>query len=136
MDIAAVRTALKNVVKTALPELTCYPTVPYAVEPPCFYVTGPAITYDVTFGGDDDMDQWVCRILTSKADEDGQTLLDSYLSRGSKSVKLAIEGTPGVPQTLGGTCDDVHVRRASPARLFEHAGETYYGAELFVHVIG
>lgn len=137
MNIGAVRAGLADAVRAALPELTCYGYVPFAVEVPCFYTTGPAITYDVTFGGTDDIDNFVCRVLVSKAEDvDGQALLDAYLSRGSKSVKLAIEGTPGVAQTLGGACDDVHVRRAQSYGLFEHAGETYYGAELVVHVIG
>jgi len=137
VNLAAVRTGLANVVRTALPELTCYPYVPFAVEVPCFYSTGPTITYDVTYGGTDDMDNWVCRVLTSKAeDADGQALLDAYLSRGAKSVKLALEGTPGVAQTLGGVISDLHVRRAQNYGLFQHGDEYYYGAELVVHVIG
>lgn len=137
MDVGAVRRGLADTVRAALPELTCYEFVPGAVEVPCLYTTGPAITYDVTFGGTDDIDNFVCRVLVSQADDaDGQALLDAYLSRGSRSVKLAIEGTPGVAQSLGGACSDVHVRRAQNYGLFQHGENFYYGAELVVHVIG
>jgi hypothetical protein len=137
VNLAAIRQGLADTVRTALPELTCYPHVPAAVEVPCFYSTGPTINYDVTFGGTDEMDNWVCRVLVSKADDkDGQGLLDEYLSRGAKSVKLALEGTPGVAQTLGGVVSDLHVRRAQNYGFFQHGEEYYYGAELVVHVIG
>jgi hypothetical protein len=137
VDLAGIRAGMATVVRTALPELTCYEFVPAAVEVPCFYSTGPTITYDVTFGGTDDMDNWVCRVLVSKADDaDGQALLDDYLSRGDKSVKLALEGTPGVAQTLNGVISDLHVRRAQNYGFFQHGDEYYYGAELIVHVIG
>ena len=139
MDITAIRKGLAAAVRTALPELTCYHVVPLGTpEVPAFYVAGPTITYDTTFGGSAEVDNWVCRVLTSRADDEaGQDLLDAFLSPGgARSVKAAIEGTPGIAQTLGGVCDDVHVRRAQNYGLFEHAGIHFYGAELVVHVIG
>lgn len=136
MDIAAVRKALADTVRAALPELNCYPYVPARPDTPCFYVLGPEIAYDVTFGGDDEVEGWVCRLLVDPGeDEDAQALLDAYLSRGPTSVKLAIEGTPGVPQTLGGVCGDLHVRRAQNYGPIEHGDDKLLGADLLIHIV-
>lgn len=136
MDVPGIRQALADTVRAAVPELNCYPRIPAMPDVPAFYVLGPDITYDVTFGGTDEAENWVVRLLAPGGDDvDGQALLDAYLSRGSKSVKLAIEGTPGQAQTLGGVCSDLHVQAARNWGLFEHGGLPFPGVELLVRIV-
>lgn len=140
MDISAVRaglaTAASNVVSD--PKLTCFGYVPDSIPEPCFYAAEVDITFDQTFGRGMDELMVTCRVLVSRADDkSSQTLLDGYLKgAGSTSLKAALEGTPGVPQTLDGACDDLHVVRVQGYRFYEHNGTQYVGAELIVRVIG
>lgn len=113
------------------------PFVPDAATPIHFYVGEISIDYDQSFGGLMDV-QVGCRLLTSRADDrSGQATLKKYLSRrGEYSVKAALEGTPGVPQTLGGACHDLHVRRMQGHRLYRVGEDTFFGAEWIVRVLG
>ncbi|WIM97702.1 hypothetical protein ACTOB_001250 [Actinoplanes oblitus] len=136
MDLTAVREGLADVVRAALPELTCYGDVPDSISEPAFLAGEVDITYDTTFGDDDEITA-TCRVLVSRSDDKaGQKLLNAYLSRGPKSIKRAIEGTPGEAQTLGGACDDLHVQRIRGYRYYPHGDATYLGAEFVVKVIG
>jgi len=137
-DIKAIRVALAGTVQAALPELNCYPRLVGLVDPPAFIVVGPEVTYDITFGGGDQIDGLVCRLLAPAGDDqDGDDLLDQYLSStGARSVKRAIEGTPGVAQTLGGLISDLHVASAGNYDTYPYGENQYPGAELVVQIIG
>lgn len=136
-DIKAIRQALADTVRAALPELNCYPRLAGLIDPPAFIVIGPEITYDIAFGGGDEIEGMVCRILAPAGDDqDGESLLDDYVGRGSRSVKLALEGTPGVRQSLGGLISDLHVARAGNYDTYPYGENQYPGAELVVQIIG
>lgn len=136
-DLKAIRQALADIVRAALPELNCYPRLPGLAEVPAFIVIGPEITYDITFGGADEIEGLVCRLLVPAGDDqDGESLLDEYLSRGARSVKLAIEGTPGVAQSLGGLISDLHVARAGNYDSYPYGENHYPGADMVVQIIG
>ncbi|MFC6017217.1 hypothetical protein ACFP2T_13495 [Plantactinospora solaniradicis] len=136
MDLQAVRQGLADAAATADPGLNCTGYVPDSINEPAFFPAEVDIDYDQTFGGSDTM-TITCRLLVSRSDDEaGQKNLNAYLSRGTKSVKAAIEGTPGVAQTLSGACDDVHVMRVQGYRFYQHNGSAYIGAELVVKVIG
>jgi hypothetical protein len=111
--------------------------VPDGILPPNFYVAEIKINFDQTYGGMEDV-EYICRVLVGHAgDEDSQTLLRTFLRRtGSTSIKAAIEGTPGVPQSLGGLCDDLHVRRFQGHRMYSVGTSKFYGGEWVVRVIG
>lgn len=121
----------------AVDGLNTYSFAPSAVEVPCLYAGEVDISYHESYGGDAEM-VVTCYLLTSAAeDEDGQRLLDDYLSVGTpSSVVDAIEGTPGNPQTLGGACDDVVIMQATGYRMYQVGDDSYYGAKLPVRVIG
>lgn len=113
------------------------PFVPDAAAPPHFYVGEISIDYDQTYGGLMEV-QVVCRLLTSRADDrSGQAALKRYMTRaGEYSIKAALEGDPGTPQTLDGACHDLHVRRLQGHRLYRVGEDMYFGAEWLVRVIG
>lgn len=117
--------------------LNTYAFVPDSVEVPCLYAGEADVRYDTTFGGDYDV-VITCYVFTSVSDdESGQELLDELLAdEGASSVKAAIEGTPGIAQTLGGVCDDVHIPNVTGYRMYQVGEKNYFGAKLPVRVIG
>lgn len=137
MDYLAVRQGLADAVD-AIPKLKGYAFVPDSVTPPVFFVAEMDVDYDQTFGGMDDFNPVICRLLVARADDKyGQRELDSYLARtGPKSVKQAIESTRSASGALGGVCDDVHVKRARSYGLYEHQGTEFLGITFEIRVIG
>jgi hypothetical protein len=137
MDIEAVRQGLATAA-SAVSGLNCYGYVPDSISEPAFFPAEVDITFDRAFDRGMDELTITCRVLVGRADDKAsQKLLNGYLSgSGSSSLKAALEGTPGVAQTLGGACDDLHVMRVQGYRFYEHAGAEYVGAELVVRVIG
>jgi len=119
-----------------IPGLNATEYVPDSISPPMFFPAEIDVDYDRTYGGADELTV-TCRILIGRADDAvSQAELRDFLGRGARSLKRAIEGTPGVPQTLDGACDDLHVTRVQGYRYYQHNGTTYVGAELIVRVIG
>lgn len=137
MDVAAVRQGLATAAD-AVAGLECFGYVPDSVPVPCFYAGEVEIDYDEAYQRGMDVIWVVCRVLVSRADDRaGQALLDGYLKgAGPTSVKAAIEGTPGVAQTLGGACSDLRVVRVRGYRLYQVGDDRFYGADLRVQVIG
>lgn len=140
MDIKAIRKALADVVRDAVPSLNCFGYLPESIPEPCFYVGEVEIDFDRTFRRGLDEALITCRVLTGRSDDRaGQEALDRYLSgSGEHSIKAAIEAARGAPgeAALGGLCDDLHVRRVQAYRLFLVGEVYYYGAEIIVRVIG
>lgn len=140
MDVGAIRAALADAVRDAVPGLNCFGYLPDSVPEPCFYTGEVEITYDQVFQRGMDELLITCRVLTSRADDrSGQAALDSYLAgSGDLSVKAAIEAARGAPgeAALGGLCDDLHVRSVQGYRMYQVGEVYYYGAELVVRVIG
>ena len=135
MDLEAVCQGLATAAE-AVPDLNCTGHVPDSINTPAFFPAEVDIDFDKTFGGTDEL-TITCRILVGRADDkSSQAKLRWFLSRGATSLKRALEGTPGVAQTLGGACDDVHVKRVQGYRFYQHGTNKYIGAELVVFVIG
>lgn len=116
------------------------PIVPDSILEPHFYVGEIAIDWtgkQNTFGGNDDV-IYLCRLLVAKyPDDEAQGRLKPYMRRtGESSVKAAIEGTVGVPQTLGGLIDDLVVRRFQGHRIYTVGSSRYYGGEWYVQLYG
>lgn len=131
MNISAVRSGIAANANT-IDGLNCYGYVPDSVSEPAFYAAEVDVTYDLTYGGVDELSV-TCRVLVGRSDDEAsQQLLDAYLSRGARSLKAAIEADP----TLGGVCDDLHVQRVQGYRYYQHQNSTFVGAELVVRVIG
>lgn len=131
MDIAEVRHRIA-VNAAGVAGLNTHAFLPDSVTVPCFYAGEADITYDRTFGNVDEA-LVTCRILASRADdESGQSFLDSFLGRGARSLKTAIESD----RTLGGACLDLHVRKVQGYRRYVVGTDDYYGAEITVYVIG
>ncbi|MFC6094736.1 hypothetical protein [Saccharothrix lopnurensis] len=137
MDFLGVRRGLAAAA-AAIDGLSALPFMPDSVSPPTFFVGEMDLEFDKAFGRGLDELVATCRLLTSRASDDGgQAELDRYLAgSGPYSVKEALEADP----SLGGVCDAVHVRRATGYGLFEFGVgndmSRYYGIEFFVHVYG
>lgn len=131
MDISAVRRAIAEAATAAGEQLTCLGYVPDSIPEPCFYAGEVTFNRDLTFARDTDL-RVTCRLLVSRADDQaGQQALDDYLM----PVWNAVEGAPGVAQTLGGLVDDVVIERVQGYRLYTVGDVQYYGAEFVVRVI-
>lgn len=111
--------------------------VPDTILPPHFYVADISIDYDQTFGGLE-VCQYTVRVLVSHAPADeAQALLHTFLRRtGPTSIKAAIDGPVGVPQTLGGLIDDLHVRKLQGLRMYTVGDRKHPGAEWQIRVVG
>lgn len=132
MDLVVVRAALAAAAG-AVDGLNAYTHVPAALEVPCFYPGESVIDYDQTFAKGVDDIQLTCYLMTSAAeDRDGQLLLDEFLGRGPKSIKLALEAD----RTLDGAASDMCVRRMQGYRMYGSGTDTFYGAQIIVRVIG
>ncbi len=109
------------------------PYVPDSVTVPCFYAGEITQDFDQTYGGMVVV-EIICRVLTTgAADAGGQSELRTFMKRsGPTSIKAALEADP----TLGGACDDLHVRRVQGHRLYRVGEANYPGAEWVVRVIG
>lgn len=142
MDLNAVSVGLAELGATIEGIRRSDPFVPDSVTVPHFYVGEVSMNYDQTFQGQfapGAMDvQFLCRVLSATTDDKaGQARLKTFMQpTGTSSVKAVLEGTPGVAQTLGGACDDVHVPRVQNHRIYQVGGASYYGAEWVVRVIG
>lgn len=137
MDVTAVRQGLAAAA-AAVTSLNCYAFVPDVIAEPCFYPGAVDINYDKAYQRG--MDEFFidCMLLVSRAEaQAGQEALDRYLAgSGAYSVKSAVEGTPGVAQTLGGACHDVHVINVRGYRQYQVGETSYYGAKLRTHIVG
>ncbi len=137
MDIQAVRQGLADRADT-IAGLNVTAFVPDSVTEPHFFPAEVDVDYDKTYGRGMDELLVTGRVLVGRADDAAsQALLSGYLKgAGATSLKAAIEGTPGVTQTLGGACHDLRVERVQGFRFYEHNGGKYVGAEVVIRVIG
>jgi hypothetical protein len=140
VNIAGIRAALGNApanVAVGTTQLNCLPYTPTSVTVPCFYPGEAQLGYATernTFNGIPVVEA-TCMLLAAPENEDqeGQALLDAYLSHpGSTSVKAAIEAD----QTLGGLCKLVFVHDVDGYRLYTVGTTAYYGARFRILVMG
>ncbi len=142
MNLNSVAEALAALVRPVTGIMRSDDTVPDAAVPPHFYVGevqqilragDPANT----FGGKAAV-TFVCRLLVGHtSDASGQRKLRTFMREsGATSITAAIEGTPGVAQSLGGLCDDLFVPRIQGHRMYTIGTNKYYGAEWIVRVFG
>ncbi|MDG4750622.1 hypothetical protein O7630_06710 [Micromonospora sp. WMMD718] len=130
MDISAVRQAIADAVKNAIPGLNTYAYVPDSTSVPCFYVGGVEVRYDQTLGDNNCELSIVCPILISNTnDRSGQMQLDTFLMpAGDQSLKAAIESDP----SLGDLCSFVEVVSAQNYGY----NNSRLGADLIINVVG
>ncbi|GGS87645.1 hypothetical protein GCM10010156_52700 [Planobispora rosea] len=140
MDIGAIRDAIADAVRDAIPRLNCFGYCPDSIPEPCFYVGEVDIEFDQAFGRGLDELMVTCRLLVSRSDDRaGQAALDRHLAgSGPHSIKAALGAARGAPgeMALGGLADDVHLQRVQGYRMYQVGDTYYYGAELVVRVIG
>jgi hypothetical protein len=137
MDISAVAQGMADAVSGLVSDgevLTGFRYMPDSVPVPAFVQGDVEIDFDRTFGRG--MDELVFRpvLLVGRADDmAAQDRLNAFLSGGGPSaLKAALEADG----TLGGVCDDLHVRRVTGRRQYTVGEATYVGAELEILVIG
>lgn len=142
MNLNNVAVALAELVRPVEGIMRSDDFVPDTVVAPHFYVgeiqtIARAGDPANTFGGKPAV-TFVCRLLVGHTnDKDGQRKLRTFMREsGTTSVTRAIEGTPGVAQTLGGLIDDLFVPRIQGHRMYTVGTNKYYGAEWIVRVIG
>jgi len=139
MDIAAVRAALGMApqnVRVGNTQLNCTRHTPNSVTVPAWYPTTVALDYASdkgTFNGEPVIEA-NCLVLTAPEanPEEGQALLDAYLSDGPTSIKAALEAD----LTLGGVCQTLHVHTIDGYQLYTVGLATYYGARFRVLILG
>lgn len=145
MQIGPVRLAIAAAAATVVmpagvPKLTATGYVPDSVTEPHFFTGEVDVTFDGAMARGMDTLEITCRVLVGRADDrSSQEVLDGLLSgSGPASLKAAIESASGAPgeYALGGLAHDLHVMRVQGYRWYEHAGSTYFGAELVIKVIG
>lgn len=133
MDLDAVAQGLADAAGQ-ITGLAAFPYLPDSIPAPAFVVGDVRVDFDQTFGRGLDQAVITCQVLLGRADDKAsQSALNGYLSgAGAPAVKAALE-TDG---TLGGACDDVHVRRVIGRRYYQVGDTQYVGAEFEVLVIG
>lgn len=133
MDFVVVSERLAAVGRTVEGILRADPMVPDDIVEPHLYVGEWTINYDRTFGGLVDAEV-IVRLLCSRADDKaGQERLKQFMRpTGPASVKAVIEAEA----TLGGACQDLHVRQVRGHRLYQVGESRYYGAEWPVRILG
>ncbi|HEY9472732.1 MAG TPA: hypothetical protein VIS06_02650 [Mycobacteriales bacterium] len=133
MDLNAVATGLATAAAT-IPGLSAFGYLPDSIPEPAFVITDMDIDFDRAFGRGLDQVVLRCPVLLGRADDKAsQAKLNGYLSGGgAASLKAALEADG----TLGGACDDLHVRRVSGRRYYQVGETQYVGAEFEVLVIG
>jgi hypothetical protein len=140
VNIAAIRAALGNApanVAVGSAQLACTSYTPTSVMVPCFYPSEVQLGYATernTFNGQPVIEA-TCMLLTApeSQDQEGQALLDAYLSHpGSTSIKAALEADP----SLGGLCKLVFVHDVDGYRLYTVGTTAYYGARFRILVMG
>jgi hypothetical protein len=139
MDLAAVRTTLATAVAT-ISGLNCTTYVPDSIVTPAFYLADDiTIEFDGAFGRGLDTITLTGVVLANTAiAKDGQSKLDSYLAgSGSTSIKAVLHAIrPTGSGAISAVANDLNVIEVRSYRRYEHAGETYYGAEFEIRVWG
>jgi hypothetical protein len=108
-------------------KITATPFWPGSPSIPCLAPAEFDGDYHADMDGSVDLTMTWRLAVGRQEEEAGQLLLDTYLSTGAdNSVVDAIEGN---------TVHDFTVTDVSAYRLFEWAGNVYYGAELTVEVL-
>lgn len=105
-----------------------------APSPPCIYVAGGPIQYDLSMGrGVDDMTFTITALVQLTTDVGAQKKLDTLAAAsGAGSLKATVEGD----RTLGGVVDTLHVSEAAEERVYEAAGKPpMLGREWTVRVL-
>lgn len=151
MDLAAVVLALVTAAETAddgFRKVSGLDYVPDTVEAPCIFPNEIPIDFDQAMNRGMDRILVTLRFLCSRTDDrEGQHQLYAFLAgSGPASLKVAIEsargdtpGPGGGTLSLGGACDDFHVKRIDGFRWYEHppgSNTVYVGADLTILVIG
>lgn len=101
--------------------------------PPCAEIEPGAIDYDAAFHRGMDIYTLTVRVQVGiSTDKGSQKTLDRMLApSGAYSIKAAIESDA----TLGGACDDLHVKSCSGYRVYARDGNrAQLGAEWTVEV--
>lgn len=142
MELSAVRAGLATAAQAVVsdPPLMCLPYTPDSITPPVLYVRVEPFDYDLTMRRGVDEFNFALILLVSRADDRAsQELLDAYVSgSGPASVKAAVEAERAAlgRVTLGGSCDDAHVKRVAAYQWFLFSDVQYLGAQFTVRVIG
>lgn len=132
-DLTDLREALAANLES-IPRLAQSPWLLSNPTPPAAEIQPGDIEYDHAFGRGTDLHRFVVRVFVGNTSDKGaQRMLDRLMAgSGEYSVKAALESDC----TLGGACDDLHVKRCSGARIFSREGMApVLGAEFEVEVI-
>lgn len=135
--IAAAVTAAELMV--AGQQVTATAFQPDSLTSPAFYAAEFLVNYDKTHGGTTQI-VLTCRLMISRGDpENSQTALKVLASSGAadniRAALNAARGAPGQP-ALDGACSDLQLQRALGPRLYEVAGDQFYGLEFTIQVWG
>lgn len=140
MNLASVRSVLATAAGS-ITGLNTFAYVPDSVVVPCFYLADDvAVEFDHAMGRGIDLITLTGVVLANAASASGgQSKLDGYLAgSGSGSIKAALNAIRPVTgsTTLAAVAHDLRVIMARSYRTYEHAGDTYFGAEFEINVWG
>lgn len=141
MDLRAVRRAIADAAKAVTPKLSCHPYPPAVLQARSFFVVDVQVDWDRAHARGLDAVTLTARLLSGAADQPAaHEQVDVYLAgAGTGSLKDAIEAirpSRGGALASSGVAHDLHVRRFTGVREYEHAGGYFVGGDLEIYVIG
>lgn len=134
--VAAIRTAAKDTIQSAIPGLVGYDKIRDLVDVPAFVVAPGDADFNVAFGRGFDTWNFDVIVLVNRVDaESAQDLLDGYVNGfGGNSIRQAVFNNRSL-----GVGVDAHISGVSRyGASWEINGTQYYGAalRLVVHTSG
>jgi hypothetical protein len=119
--------------------LTCCGYMPLKVSPPMFCVGGVELDPHFTARARDAayITGYVFTAMTD--DQEGQELLDTYLSKtGVDSIRAALNaaGGKGSATALSGAADTMTIKKIEGYRTYPVGETMLFGAQIILHVIG
>jgi hypothetical protein len=137
INVGALRTAIGQAPRVAIPWLNCLKFTPSIGNPPVFYPG--EVTMDRlgsgqrTFGSTRGYNVTATVLTSSADDEAGQAMLDRLLSEGGDADLI---GAIEADKTLGGIASSLNVEHIDGYRIYTLGNGEFFGARLRILVIG
>ncbi len=133
MNIDSVLAGLATTLDTSITGVTCHPTPPDNLHPPCIVCVLTGVDYADTFDGEMSV-QLEAVVFAHRVDaQAGHSALHQYAElTGSKSVWAAI----GVDPTLSGTVDHCVLTAGQAPEVINVAGTDYLAMRFTLEAMG
>lgn len=131
--LSAIRIALRNLIKTGIPELVVYDTIPEVAQMPALVICPESCDFTKAMRRGHDEYQFELFVLVARTEtEVAQNRLDQYITgAGAKSIRQLIYGADGFLEGTSGIVTGMKGYGGS----FSNAGLDHVGAMLTLTVI-